>query len=293
MSNKSKPSAVFFRGDNRDGLPVVVTITVGGNAGTGPCVGISIFDAFIFDHIRETCSDTMEARHKYLEYNKTPDGLEAACGGCIFGKPKRAKKHGLGGCYAQLNFTTVMEAAGIIMNAKDNVSGFRCDGLSGLRLDILADMLAGARGVGMRDFRSAIVGDTGILSEEVGTAIMDLVKSMGFSTLGYTHQWHRSPWLRDTHQASTQSAKGNSYGMAHKAQSDGWGVFHVAAISVDTVDPKLTLCFKQDEKQKGNAANCQGCPEKCDGSGFQKVVFDHANGARLKKSRGLPMYQAA
>tara|TARA_R100000234_G_C4995527_1_gene177683 strand:- start:1641 stop:1886 length:246 start_codon:yes stop_codon:yes gene_type:complete len=81
--------------------------------------------------------------------------------------------------------------------------------------------------------------------------------------------------------------------MAHKAQSDGWGVFHVAAISVDTVDPKLTLCFKQDEKQKGNAANCQGCPEKCDGSGFQKVVFDHANGARLKKSRGLPMYQAA
>ena len=85
MSNKSKPSAVFFRGDNRDGLPVVVTITVGGNAGTGPCVGISIFDAFIFDHIRETCSDTMEARHKYLEYNKTPDGLKAACGGCIFG----------------------------------------------------------------------------------------------------------------------------------------------------------------------------------------------------------------
>ena len=91
MSNKSKPSAVFFRGDNRDGLPVVVTVTVGGNRGTGPCVGISIFDAFIFDHIRETCSDTMEARHKYLEHNKTPDGLKAACGGCIFGDIERAK----------------------------------------------------------------------------------------------------------------------------------------------------------------------------------------------------------
>ena len=80
MSNKSKPSAVFFRGDNRDGLPVVVTVTVGGNRGTGPCVGISIFDAFIFDHIRETCSDTMEARHKYLEHNKTPDGLRRLVG---------------------------------------------------------------------------------------------------------------------------------------------------------------------------------------------------------------------
>ena len=289
----SKQSAVFFRGDNRDGLPVVGTITLGGNNGTGPCVGMAVFDAFIFDKIRETCDSTKQARHVYLEYNKTPDGLKAACGGCIFGKPEVAKKHGLGGCYAQLNFTTVMEAAGIIMNAKDSVSGFRCDGLSGLRLDILADMLAGARGVGMRDFRSAIVGDIGILSKEVGTAIMDLVKSMGFSILGYTHQWHRSPWLQDTHQASTQSVNGNAYGMAHKAQSQGWGVFHVASVDVDTVDPSLDLCFKQDMKQKGFDANCQGCPEKCDGSGFQKVVFDHSNGARLKRSKALPMYQAA
>ena len=54
MSSKSKPSAVFFRGDNRDGLPVVATVTIGGNEGTGSCVGIAIFDAFIFDDIRKT-----------------------------------------------------------------------------------------------------------------------------------------------------------------------------------------------------------------------------------------------
>ena len=122
---------------------------------------------------------------------------------------------------------------------------------------------------------------------------MGLVKSMGFSVLGYTHQWKRTPWLQSTHQASTQSANGNAYGMAHKAQSEGWGVFHVAAIDVDTVDPSLTLCFKQDKGWQGLKANCQGCPQKCDGSGFQKVVFDHANGKRLQKAKGLPMYQAA
>ena len=48
----SKQSAVFFRGDNRDGLPVVGTITLGGNKGTGPCVAMAVFDAFIFDKIR-------------------------------------------------------------------------------------------------------------------------------------------------------------------------------------------------------------------------------------------------
>lgn len=281
----SKQSAVFFRGDNRDGLPVVGTITLGGNKGTGPCVAMAVFDAFIFDKIRETCDSTKQARHVYLEHNKTPDGLKAACGGCIFGKPEVAKKHGLGGCYAQLNFTTVMEAAGIIMNAKDNGEGFH--------VEVLQGMLTAASVMGFSDLRSSIVGDTGILTKEVGTTIMDTAKSMGFSILGYTHQWHRSPWLQDTHQASTQSVNGNAYGMAHKAQSQGWGVFHVASVDVDTVDPSLDLCFKQDMKQKGFDANCQGCKEKCDGSGFQKVVFDHSNGVRLKRSKALPMYQAA
>ena len=276
-----KPSFVVYKGPNKKGDPIVGVMTVGGNKGTGPVVSIAYFPRELFDGMREqTYSHISKAAVDYV--NRIKGEIKTVCGSCPLSSKETAEKIGQSPCYAQMNVRNAAEAASIVINAIDRE-------FKGLHLDTVGDCLTMGSMFGINSFRSAVVGDTGMLPKLVALALMTLVEVYGFQVLGYTHQ-KDATWLQDTHQASTQSLPGKPYDQAHARMAQGWSVFHVVSSDIDHVDPSLDLCFKQ--KNKG--ANCQGCPMKCDGkSKNNTVVVNHYNGAKLKTSKALPLWMVA
>tara|TARA_R100000306_G_scaffold59788_1_gene59152 strand:+ start:305 stop:1141 length:837 start_codon:yes stop_codon:yes gene_type:complete len=276
-----KPSFTVYKGPNKKGDPIVGVMTIGGNKGTGPVVSIAYFPRELFDAMREqTYSHISKAAVDYV--NRIDSTIKMVCGSCPLSSKETAEKIGQSPCYAQRNVRNAAEAASIVLNAIDN----DCEGLN---VDMVGQCLSTGSMFGINSFRSAVVGDTGMLPRETALDLMRIITGSGFQVLGYTHQ-KDATWLQDTHQASTQSLPGKPYDQAHTRIAQGWSVFHVVSSDVDHVDPTLDLCFKQ--KNKG--ANCQGCPMKCDGkSKNNTVVVNHYNGAKLKTSKALPLWMAA
>ena len=280
-----KPSFTVYKGPNKKGDPIVGVMTIGGNKGTGPVVSIAYFPRELFDGMREqTYSHISKAAVDYV--NRIKGEIQVVCGFCPLSSKETAEKIGQPPCYAQMNVRNAAEAASIVLNAVD----FSLEPeFEGLHVDTVGKCLSMGSMFGINSFRSAVVGDTGMLPQKVASQLMMIVRSFSLGILGYTHQ-KDATWLQDTHQASTQSLPGKPYDQAHARIAQGWSVFHVVSPDVDHVDPSLDLCFKQ--KNKG--ANCQGCPMKCDGkSKNNTVVVNHYNGAKLKTSKALPLWMAA
>lgn len=276
-----KPSFVVYKGPNKKGDPIVGVMTIGGNKGTGPVVSIAYFPRELFDGMREqTYSHISKAAVDYV--NRIDSTIKTVCGSCPLSSKETAEKIGQSPCYAQRNVRNAAEASSIVLNAVDS----DCEGLN---VDMVGQCLSMGSMFGINSFRSAVVGDTGMLPRETALDLMGIITGSGFQVLGYTHQ-KDATWLQDTHQASTQSLPGKPYDQAHSRIAQGWSVFHVVSPDIDHVDPSLDLCFKQ--KNKG--ANCQGCPMKCDGkSKNNTVVVNHYNGAKLKTSTALPLWMDA
>ena len=276
-----KQSYTFQKVNNRKGEPVVVIATIGGNNGTGDVVSVTVVPRFVYDTLRSEFLGikvhTSVRTKRYVELME--DLIDTVCGSCPLKDPKLSKAIGHAPCYVQKNAQNAGEPAGIVVNAIDSEDweGFNSTAFN-LALSI-------GKACGVRKFRSAVAGDMGVLTQSDAEEIIDMVDSFGFEWLGYTHQ-KSATWLRGTHQLSTQSTPTKPYATAHSAMRQGWSVFHVVSGAVDTIDPLLTLCFKQANEN----ANCGGCPEPCDGkSGNNTAVINHNHGMK-QRAKTLHMW---
>ena len=273
-----KIARIIYSGPNRDGAPIVVIASVGGNRKTDSVVGLSVIPKYVYDAVR-AAEQTMHGRGKAY-HNSIGDHIQTACGKCIFGMEDSAARDrfGLKKCYAQKNYQNVLQASTIIgdvIEAPERMTGV-------LDRDGFAAVMAAAKLVGVTFVRSAIVGDLGMLPEAIAMAIVDMVEMVGgFRWLAYTHQWGRSDWLRSTHQASTQGP----WKAAHAAKDRGWGVYHVISEHEEHTGEGFRLCPVQVGKLAGVDVTCSGCPIPCDGSGGHSTyAIDHGPGCNLKRS---------
>ncbi len=276
-------SKVIYQGPNRDGAPIVVLGVLGGNNKTSKTVvSLHIIPLEVFDAV-QAAEDSIHARGKaYASCIK--GAIESACGGCIFGKAesKARKAWGLKRCYAQANYQNQLQPAAAIGAVSGDLPAWGV-----FDADTWASLLMLAEFSGIRHVRSAVVGDLGMLPEAVAVAIIEGAE--GFEWLGYTHQWFRSPWLKSTHQASTQGP----WKAAEAARVKGWGVYHVTAESTESIAEGFDLCPAQVGKLTGVDVSCIGCPIPCDGgSGHATFAIDHGPGCNFKASKAAKAAEA-
>ena len=271
-------SKVLYVGPNRDGSgDVSLVAALGGNEKTSSVISLVIAPTAAV----RACQAVPKGSHVTKVTAAYVDGLASVirdvCGSCVLADRATAKPLGLYACYAQKNFQNAGQPAAICRQATGEPSPGVLD------LGTWADVLTMAGMMGVSHVRSAVAGDLGMLPESVARAFVDAVPD-AFDWLGYTHQWYRTPWLRETHMASTQG-KASAY---RAAVSRGWRAFHVHLGSNPNVPTDLVHCPEQAAKLRGAHVSCIGCKHKCDGAADaprrSTFVIDHGPGARVATS---------
>ncbi len=277
--------------ENRNGEPVALMATIGGNEGTGDVVSLTLVPLTVYLVMREKLRG-MKAHISAVAklYVQLMDSvISVVCGHCPLRTKEIANKIGHQPCYVQRNIQNAGQPATHCINAEDDIEGLGWD------FEGFASMLDQAIGNGIDTIRSMVAGDAGMLKKEDWNTLESFVASQPqtWKWLGYTHQ-PNAPWLQGTHQLSTQSTPDDTYGPAHDAIKKGWAPFHVLGDGVTEIDDTFSLCFKQDRKAQGKGGNCIGCQKQgnsCDGkSGNATVVINHNYGQERKKTSPLPMW---
>jgi hypothetical protein len=274
--------------ENKNGDPVALMATIGGNKGTGDVVSLTLVPLTVYLVMREKLrgigAHISAVAKLYVELMDSV--ISVVCGHCPLRSKEIANKIGHQPCYVQRNIQNAGQPATHCIKSEDEIDGMGWD------LEGFASMLDDAGSEGMNTIRSMVAGDAGMMKEEDWETLEAFVANQPrqWKWLGYTHQ-QSSTWLQGTHQLSTQSINNDTYGQAHYAIKKGWSPFHVLGDHVTEIDDTFTLCFKQDRKAQGKSGNCMGCPTPCDGkSGNATVVVNHNYGQDRKKTSALPMW---
>ena len=277
--------------ENKNGDPVALMATIGGNKGTGDVVSLTLVPLTVYlvmrKKLRGIGAHISTVAKLYIQLMDSV--ISVVCGHCPLRSKEIANRIGHQPCYVQKNTQTAGQPASHCINSEDEIDGMGWD------LEGLASMLDDASGEGIDTIRSMVAGDAGMMRQEDWKTLEDFVASQPceWKWFGYTHQ-PKSIWLQGTHQLSTQSTKKSAYGKAHDAIKKGWAPFHVLGDGVTEIDETFTLCFKQDRKAQGKSGNCIGCQKRgnsCDGkSGNATVVVNHNHGQERKKTSALPMW---
>ena len=280
-------SKVLYVGPNRDGsADVSFVVALGGNAKTSSVISLVIAPTIAVRACQAVPMGSHVTKITAAYVEGIASSIRDVCGSCVLADRETAKPLGLYACYAQKNFQNAGQPAAICRQATGEPSPGELD------LKTWTDVLTMADMMGVSHVRSAVAGDLGMLPEHIVRAFIGAVPK-SFDWLGYTHQWYRTPWLRDTHMASTQG-KASAY---RAAESRGWRVFHVHLGSDPDVPTDLVHCPEQAAKLRGAHVSCIGCKHKCDGaadaSRRSTFVIDHGPGARVATSAaGLAVLSA-
>ena len=280
-------SKELYVGPNRDGsADVSFVVALGGNAKTSSVISLVIAPTIAVRACQAVPMGSHVTKITAAYVEGIASSIRDVCGSCVLADRETAKPLGLYACYAQKNFQNAGQPAAICRQATGEPSPGELD------LKTWTDVLTMADMMGVSHVRSAVAGDLGMLPEHIVRAFIGAVPK-SFDWLGYTHQWYRTPWLRDTHMASTQG-KASAY---RAAESRGWRVFHVHLGSDPDVPTDLVHCPEQAAKLRGAHVSCIGCKHKCDGaadaSRRSTFVIDHGPGARVATSAaGLAVLSA-
>ncbi len=118
--------------------------------------------------------------------------------------------------------------------------------------EMLLAFLTLERKQGAKALRSMGYGDMGLFPQEVWENLDDLRRAAKLTVRGYTQQWRRAPWLRDTHMASVTNAL-----QAAEAESLGWRTFWtVKPKDLDKVEGRLNC---PASKEQGKLTTCNDC----------------------------------
>jgi hypothetical protein len=276
MSAKYSLVSILYIGPSRDpGVDIALVAAVGGNKKTSGVIDLLLVPF----HALNACQSVPDGSHVTVVTRAYVDALKHAiasvCGKCPLSVPRIAKSLDVHACYAQLNFQNAGQAATLCRYATGPQPT-----RGTLDVDVTHALFVAAHLAQLDHVRSCVAGDLGMLPEDVARDFIACVPSH-FTWLGYTHQWHRSPWLRATHMASTQGPA-RAY---RAAQARGWRPFHV--LPADAMIPTdLVHCPEQSAKlHEDGPASCIGCTHKCDGTTTDDVgtfILDHGPGARWR-----------
>ena len=273
---------IIHRGPNRDDHKSdICTIAglVGGNGKTGPTIDLLVVPWSAVKAVRSVPSGLHSTAYTKAYVGDLKTEIGDVCGSCILsGMVADAKRVQLKlkKCYAQHNFQNAMQPTAMVRaTSGDGPARGTFDA------DAWGKILVAAGLLGIERIRSAVAGDLGMLPERIATELINATPQE-WDWLGYTHQWHRSPWLKGTHMASTQGA----WSAAESATRRGWRPFHVQPVHLPIPESaEFTVCPAQMAKARGLAASCAGCSVPCNGtrsSHGATVTIDHGPGARWK-----------
>ena len=270
-----------FRGANRDDPAsdvALVAALVGGNGKTGPTVDLLVVPWIAIEAIRNVPTGLHSTAYTKAYVAALNDTIRDVCGNCVL-HGKVAKSLGIALCYAQKNFQNAMQPTSM---ARATVGDGPPRGV--FDVDAWGRILVAAGLLGVTKIRSAVAGDLGMLLERIARELLEATPEH-WDWLAYTHQWHRSPWLRGTHMASTQ---GPIKAMA-SAERRGWRAFHVLP-TLAAPPEDATLCPAQAGKALGEPVSCAGCPMPCDGTRSDlgsTYTIDHGPGAQWKRNPAI------
>jgi hypothetical protein len=115
----------------------------------------------------------------------------------------------------------------------------------------IEDFLRGERVQGARAVRSMGYGDMGAFPPHIWQEIDVARQTVDMSVLGYTQQWRKAHWLRDTHMASVTTAF-----QAAEAEALGWRTFW--SVKAGT-EPGLGRLNCPASKEQGHVTTCNQC----------------------------------
>ena len=198
----------------------------------------------------------------------TPLETALSCEGCsLFSGSKHAKrvpKGELGGCYAHLG--NVSRAAIMVRGAAKR----------GKPMDLATVLQRTPRSA--RCGRFGAIGDPSRVARSGLYSDVDLLRSIDFKVLGYTHHWKGEPWNGRLKREILASCE--TWGQADDALSRGWKVA-VAGPHEAPKGTRLTMC-PQDKKPW---LTCNACG-LCDVPTLKRANIDgiilpaHGQGAR-------------
>ena len=274
-------ASITYRGPNRDDANTDVALVaglVGGNGKTGPTVDLLVVPWIAIEAIRAVQPGEHATAYTKAYVAALNETIRDVCGGCPL-HTETARQLGIALCYAQKNFQNAMQPTSLSRATTG-------DGPTRGVFDAEAwgQTLVAAGLLGVTKVRSAVAGDLGMLPERIALELLDATPEH-WDWLAYTHQWHRSPWLQETHMASTQ---GTEKAM-HAAERRGWRAFHVVP-TLAAPPAGATLCPAQAGKATGDPVSCAGCPVPCDGTRSalgSTYTIDHGPGAQWRRNPAI------
>jgi len=263
-------STIVYRGPSKDGAPVCLIASIGGNKKTNQVLELTLVPSFIVEHW-ETLSKDAKPSHQGAVYVKALRGyIKTVCPStCVYVRNGK-------GCYVQHNPRNASQVARIIRNAT------WCG--RGLYLNELRSVAKCAKLAGIPKVRSMVAGDAAMLPADVWAQLESALLPLypADQWLGYTHD-HSAKHLQTTHVASCDTTE-----QAIAAKTDGWSVFEVLDPVGGVIPKGAALCPASKEFRlfREMAIGCAGCPMPCNGASAKRhrVIPRHAPGDASRKA---------